>query len=178
MRVQYVSRRSGAEASNALSNSASFRFLPVVIVRLDLAGRLDAYGMFSTCLGCLSGVLRLGGSRSEGGFHSGDPRVFQPGDAPCVDPQQHLDAVPGPGGDLCGRDAGVQPPSGAPQGARRSPHEPLYGGESFVLLAPSREPMSIWLESAVIGGGLPSGSRPGPAPPDWVQALVLGSVKP
>ena len=60
----------------------------------------------------LTGLL-AGGGWPEGGFHAGDPDVFQAGDALGVDPQQQLDAVPGPGGDLGGRDPGVQPPGDA-----------------------------------------------------------------
>jgi hypothetical protein len=42
--------------------------------------------------------------------HAADPDAFQAGDAPGVDAHEHLDGVTGPGGDLSGGDAGVEPP--------------------------------------------------------------------
>jgi hypothetical protein len=49
--------------------------------------------------------------------HAADPDAFEAFDAPGVDPHEHLDGVAGPGGDLGGRDAGVEPPGdpGVPQ---------------------------------------------------------------
>src|ERR1022692_2977715 len=48
--------------------------------------------------------------RPQRGFHPCDPDVLHAGDASGVYPEEHLDAVPGPGGALGWRDAGVQPP--------------------------------------------------------------------
>ena len=45
--------------------------------------------------------------------HAADPDAFQADHAPGIDPCEHLDGVAGPGGDLGGRDARVEPPGDA-----------------------------------------------------------------
>jgi len=80
---------------------------------LPNASSLVGFACCSRC-GALWAILRcaarLAVRRPQRGVHPCDPHVLPAGHAAGVDAHQHLDAVPGPRGDLGGRDAGVQPP--------------------------------------------------------------------